>query len=62
MVLFKVGNMRIGEVLRFAARHAEIIAEFLASGDQVIVLRRCLVELALNSNHRFYTLGKLHSC
>ncbi len=39
VVLFKVGNMRIGDALRFAAHHAEMIAEFLVSGDQVIVLR-----------------------
>lgn len=39
VVLFKVGNMRIGDLLRFAAGQAGVIAEFLASEDQVLVLR-----------------------
>ena len=39
VILFKVGNMRISEVLRFAARHVDMIAEFLASSDEVLVLR-----------------------
>ncbi|MBX7134233.1 MAG: DUF5615 family PIN-like protein [Fimbriimonadaceae bacterium] len=39
VVLFKVGNMRIGEVLRFAATQIETIIEFLSSEDQVLVLR-----------------------
>ena len=39
VVLFKVGNMRLGEVIRFAERHTEMIAEFLGSGDQVLILR-----------------------
>lgn len=39
VVLFKIGNMRIGDVLRFAERHTERIKELLAGEDQVIVLR-----------------------
>lgn len=38
VVLFKVGNMRIGDVVRFAAIHSSNIAEFLESGDQVLIL------------------------
>ena len=39
VVLFKVGNMRIGEVLHFAANQIATITEFLSSEDQVLVLR-----------------------
>ncbi len=39
VVLFKVGNMRIAEVLRFATIRAEMIADFLSSDDRVMVLR-----------------------